>query len=84
MEYEQRIIMCLANDGFGADEIGEKLSAQFAEDAYSLLPEQFWIAEVKRGREDLYDEHRQRDILLRIWQVKFKRCWITVRSTPRD
>jgi hypothetical protein len=43
MEYEQRVIINflvnvkkLVNDGLGADEIEEKLKAQFAEDVYSF------------------------------------------------
>jgi hypothetical protein len=36
----------------------EKLERQFHEDAYSLSAVQFWIGEVRRGREDLDDEPR--------------------------
>jgi hypothetical protein len=36
-------------------QIVEKLEAQFHEDAYSLRAVQFWIGEVRRGREDLDD-----------------------------
>jgi transposase len=75
MESEQRVmIKFLANNGLGADAIEEKLRAQFAEDAYSLRTVQGWIAEVKRGREDLYDEPRPggplaRDLTRRIQEV---------------
>jgi hypothetical protein len=59
MEYEQRVIIeILDNDGLVTDEIEEKLKTQFAQDRYSLHRAQFWIAEVKRGREDLHDEPR--------------------------
>jgi predicted HTH transcriptional regulator len=37
-----------------------KLEAQFHEDAYSLRAVQFWIGEVRRGRENLHDDPRPR------------------------
>jgi transposase len=59
MEHEQRVIIkFLANDGLGADKIEEKVRVQFAENASSLRAVQFWIAEVKRSREDL--DHKPR------------------------
>jgi transposase len=59
MEYEQRVtIKCLVNDGLSTDEIEGKLKTQFAEDVYSLRTTQFWIPEVKRGREDLHNGRR--------------------------
>jgi FtsZ-binding cell division protein ZapB len=41
-----------------ANEIAERLEAQFHEHAYSLRSVQFWIEEIKRGREDLHDAQR--------------------------
>jgi transposase len=59
MEDEQRLIIkFLFNDGLDADQITEKLSAQFNEDAYSLRTVQLWIGELRRGRQDLYDALR--------------------------
>jgi hypothetical protein len=53
MEYEQGVMI-----KFLADEIEEKLRARLIEDASSLRMVQFWVAEVKRGREDIHDEPR--------------------------
>jgi transposase len=59
MDCEQPVIIkFLANDGLGAEEIAEELRALFAEGAFSSRTAQFWIAGVKRGREDLHDERR--------------------------
>jgi hypothetical protein len=59
IEYGQRVIIkFLFNDGFDPRQIMEKLDAQFHEDACSLRAVQFWIGEVRRGREDLHDELR--------------------------
>jgi hypothetical protein len=75
MEYEQRVtIKFLVNDGLGTDEIEEKLKTQFPEDVYSLHTAQFWIAEVKRGHEDLHDGLRPwqppaADLMRRIQEV---------------
>jgi hypothetical protein len=52
------IIKFLFNDGLDAHQIAEELKAQFPEDAYSLRAVQFWLAEVRRGREDLHDKLR--------------------------
>jgi hypothetical protein len=59
MEHEQRVIIkFLFNHGLDLLQIMEKQEAQFHEDAYSLRAVQFWIGEVRRGREDLHDEPR--------------------------
>jgi transposase len=59
MEYEQRLIIkFLFNDGLDAPQITEKLSAQFSEDADSLRTVQFWVVELRRGRQDLHDAPR--------------------------
>jgi hypothetical protein len=56
MEYDQRLILkFLFNEGCDANQIVERLEAQFHEDAYSSRSVQFWIGEIKRGREDLHD-----------------------------
>jgi predicted HTH transcriptional regulator len=41
-----------------ANQIVENLEAQFHEDTHSLRSVQFWIGEIKRGREDLHDAQR--------------------------
>jgi histone-lysine N-methyltransferase SETMAR len=59
MEYEQRVIIkFLAIEKVDAREIARRLRVAFGEDAYALRTVQFWMAEVRRGREDLHDEHR--------------------------
>jgi hypothetical protein len=53
MESDQRVISkFLVNDGLDAHQIAPNLAAQFGEDAYALRTVQFWIDEVRRGRED--------------------------------
>jgi hypothetical protein len=50
MEYHQRVIIkFLFNERCDANQIMERLEAQFHEDAHSLRSVQFWIAEIKRG-----------------------------------
>jgi transposase len=59
MEYGQRVIIkFLFNKGADARQIAEGLRAQFHEDACALRTLQFWITELRRGREDLHDEPR--------------------------
>jgi hypothetical protein len=56
MMHEQRVITkFLLNDGFDARQITEKLRTQFHKDVNSFCTIQFWIGEMRRGREDLYD-----------------------------
>jgi transposase len=59
MESEQRVIIkFLFNEGADAPQISERLRAQFHGDAYALRTLQFWITELRLGREDLHDEPR--------------------------
>jgi hypothetical protein len=59
MESDQRVIIkFLFNERHDANQILERLEAQFQEDAYSLRSVQFWIGEMKRGRKDLRDGQR--------------------------
>jgi transposase len=61
MEYDQRVIIrFLANEGADARQIADRLQAQFTEDSYQLRTVQFWLAEIRRGRQDLHDEIRNR------------------------
>jgi transposase len=60
MEYEQRVIIrFLFNEGVDARQIADRLRAQFHENADALRTVQFWIAELRRGREDLHNEPRR-------------------------
>jgi hypothetical protein len=57
MEYGQReIIKFLWNDGFDAHQIVIRLQAQFGEHSDQLPTVQFWIVEVRHGRQDPHDE----------------------------
>jgi transposase len=57
MEYEQLVIIkFLFNEGADARQIAERLRARFHEDACAFRTVQFWITELRRGREDLRDE----------------------------
>jgi pyocin large subunit-like protein len=59
MEYDQRVtIKFLWNDGANARQMADRLRAQFAEHFYQLRTVRFWIAEIRRGRQDLHDEIR--------------------------
>jgi transposase len=59
MDYDQRVIIrFLMNEGVLANEIFMRLRVQFGEDSYALGTVQFWMQEIKRGRQDLRDEHR--------------------------
>jgi hypothetical protein len=44
------------NEGADARDIADKLQTQFGEHAYKLWTIQFWITEVRLGRQDLHDE----------------------------
>jgi hypothetical protein len=52
------IIKFLLNEGADAHDITDRLEAQFGEYAYKLRTIQFWITEMRLGREDLDDEIR--------------------------
>jgi hypothetical protein len=59
MEYDQRVIIrFLSTEGIGANKIAIRFQAQFDEHAYKLRTIQFWITEVRSGRQDLHDEIR--------------------------
>jgi hypothetical protein len=59
MEYDQRVIIrFLWTEGIGASEIITRLQVQFGEHAYKLRTVQFWITEVRFGRQELHDEIR--------------------------
>jgi DNA-binding MarR family transcriptional regulator len=59
MEYEQTLIIkFLWNEGVDPRQIADRLQAQFAEHSYQLRTVQFWIAEIRRGHQDLHDEIR--------------------------
>jgi hypothetical protein len=42
------------------ERMSARLQAQFAEHAYQLRAVQFWITEIRQGRQDLHDEIRSR------------------------
>jgi hypothetical protein len=50
------IIKFLCNEGADASQIVARLQVQFVENVYQLGTVQFWIAEIRRGRQDLHDE----------------------------
>jgi hypothetical protein len=59
MEYDQRmIIKFLWNEGADARQIADRLHTQFSKHFYYLQIVRFWIAEIRRGRQDLHDEIR--------------------------
>jgi hypothetical protein len=59
MEYHQSVIIkFLWNDGADARHIATILQEQFAENAYQLRTVQFWMTEIRRGRQDPHDEIR--------------------------
>jgi hypothetical protein len=59
MEYDQTVIIkFLWNERADARQIADRLQAQFAEHSYQLRTVRFWIAEIRRGRQDLHDEMR--------------------------
>jgi transposase len=60
MDYDQRVIIkFLWNEGASARQIAARLQAQFFEHAYQLGTVHFWIAEIRRGRQELHDEIRR-------------------------
>jgi hypothetical protein len=59
MEYDQRVIIkFLWNERADAHQIAARLQTPFAEHAHQLRTVQFWITEIRRGRQDLHDEIR--------------------------
>jgi hypothetical protein len=61
MAYDQTVITkFLWNEGADAHQIAERLQTQFAEHFYQRQTIRFWIAEIRRGHQDLYDESRSR------------------------
>jgi hypothetical protein len=59
MDHDQRVIIkFLWNERADAHQITARLQAQFVEHAYQLETVQFWIAEMRRGRQDLHDDSR--------------------------
>jgi hypothetical protein len=59
MEYNQRVIIkFLWNEKSDAYKIALRLQAKFVEHIYQLQTVQFWITEIRRGRQDLHDEMR--------------------------
>jgi hypothetical protein len=56
MQYDQRMIITFRlNEGADARDIAERRPAQFDEHTYKLRMVQFWITEVRLGRQDLHD-----------------------------
>jgi transposase len=59
MDHDQRVIIKFPwNEGANVRQIAARLQARFVEHAYQLGTVQFWIAEMRRGRQDLHDEIR--------------------------
>jgi hypothetical protein len=59
MEHDQRVIIkFLWNERVDARQIADRLQAQFVEHAYQLRTVQFWITEIRVGRQDLDDKIR--------------------------
>jgi hypothetical protein len=59
VELEQRIIVkFLTKENMDAHEILAKLQEHFEDKAYALRSVRLWMGEVRRGWEDLRDEHR--------------------------
>jgi hypothetical protein len=59
MVYDQRVIIkFLYNEGADGRDIATTLQANSAEHAYQLRTVQFWITEIRLGRQDLHDELR--------------------------
>jgi transposase len=58
-EYDQTVIIkFLWNEGSNARQIANRLQEQFSEHSYQLRRVRFWIAKIRRGRQDLHDEIR--------------------------
>jgi hypothetical protein len=61
MQYDQRVIIkFLWNEREDARKTAVRLQAEFGEHAYQLRTVQLWITEIRRGRQDLHDEIRNR------------------------
>jgi transposase len=59
IEYDQTVIIrFLWNEGAYARQIADGFQAKFAEHSYELRTVRFWIAEIRRGRQDLHNEIR--------------------------
>jgi transposase len=59
MEHDQRVIIkFLWNEGANARQITARLQRQFAEHVYQFQTVQFWITEIRSGRQGLHDEIR--------------------------
>jgi hypothetical protein len=59
MKYDQKVIIkFLWNERADARQIETRLQALFAEHGCRLRTVQFWITEIRRGRQDLHDEIR--------------------------
>jgi hypothetical protein len=59
MDHDQKVIIkFLSNDGVNTRQIAARLQAQFAEYDYQFRTVQFWITEIRGGRQDLHDEMR--------------------------
>jgi hypothetical protein len=59
VEYDQRVIIkFLFKEQRDANQIVQRLEAQFHADAYLLRSVQFWNGEIKREREGLHDAQR--------------------------
>jgi hypothetical protein len=86
MEYDQRVIIkFLFNERPDANQIVENFESQFHEDAYSLRSVQFWIGEIKRGREDLHDAQGSGRRLIESLTPQIKvlfneNCFVSARS----
>jgi hypothetical protein len=59
IDHDQRVIIkFLWNEEVDAHQIAARLQGHFFEHAYQLQTVQFWIIEIRRGRQDLHDEIR--------------------------
>jgi hypothetical protein len=59
MEYDQTVIIkFLWNEKADPRQIADRFQEQFSEHSYELRTVRFWIAEVRRGHQDLHDEIR--------------------------
>jgi hypothetical protein len=79
------VVKFLFNERSDVNQVVERLDAQFHEDGYSLRSVQFWIGEIKRGREYLRDSQRsgRRPIKSLTAQIKVlldENCFVSARS----
>jgi hypothetical protein len=51
------IVKFLHDEKADVHDIAQRLQAEFAQDAYALRTVQFWIGEVRRGRQDIHGEN---------------------------